>query len=301
MSVNLYNIKKWAKMLTGKSLLHVSQNVGTCFSTTEIKGYYNDLTQKVTRDVPLLQRLEVPTTITEQGNKVYFPVQIFQYGLGAYDLYLRTGEKRFLDRFNLCANWTVEHQLASGAWDNFSFIYPQDPYGAMCQGKGCSLLLRAYKLTQNSTYLQAAKKAIDFMLLPVEKGGTTKYVEQDMILLEYTHLPIVLNGFIFAWFGLADMVLLDKSYVDAKEKTLQTLIRFLPQFDIGSWTLYSLDKKIASPFYHNLHIAQLQALYQLTGQEIFNTYATRWQKYQKNPIYKGLAFVRKAWQKIREK
>ena len=301
MSISWYNIKKWSRMLTGKSLLHVQQNIGTCFSVTEIKGYYNDLTRKVTQDKVLLDTLQLPANYTETGKTVYFPVQIFQYGLGAYDLYLQTKEHRFLERFNLCVSWAREHQLDNGSWDNFSFVYPQAPYGAMCQGEGASLLLRAYTLDKRPEDLQAAKQAINFMLLPIEKGGTTLYKGNDVILQEYTHLSTVLNGFIFAWFGLMDISLVDKSYLDIKEKAFQTLIRLLPQFDNGYWSFYSLDKKMASPFYHNLHIAQLQALYQLTGQEIFNTYAKRWKKYQQNPFYKGRAFVKKAWQKIREK
>lgn len=301
MSISWYNIKKWSRMLTGKSLLHVQQNIGTCFSATEIKGYYNDLTRKVTQDKVLLDTLQLPVNYTETGKTVYFPVQIFQYGLGAYDLYLQTKEQRFLERFNLCVSWAKEHQLNNGSWDNFSFLYPQAPYGAMCQGEGASLLLRAYVRTQNVAYLQAAKQAIDFMLLPLEKGGTTLYKNEDVILQEYTHLPTVLNGFIFAWFGLADISLVDRSYLDVKERALQTLMQLLPQFDNGYWSLYSLDKKMASPFYHNLHVAQLQALYRLTGQEIFNAYARRWARYQKNQLYKGRAFVKKAWQKIREK
>lgn len=31
--------KKWYKMLTGKSILHVEQNVGKIYNKTEIMGY----------------------------------------------------------------------------------------------------------------------------------------------------------------------------------------------------------------------------------------------------------------------
>lgn len=33
--------------MTGKSISHVNQGVETCYSKTEIAGYYNDLTEKV--------------------------------------------------------------------------------------------------------------------------------------------------------------------------------------------------------------------------------------------------------------
>ena len=39
-------------MLTGQSIYHVNQGVGTCYSKTEVAGYYNDLTGKITQDDP---------------------------------------------------------------------------------------------------------------------------------------------------------------------------------------------------------------------------------------------------------
>ena len=41
MAINIYNIKKWHKMLTGKSVLHVNQDLGKYFEAKELKGYYN--------------------------------------------------------------------------------------------------------------------------------------------------------------------------------------------------------------------------------------------------------------------
>ena len=64
--------------------------------------------------------------------------------------------------------------------------------------------------------------------------------------------------------------------------------------------MYSLDGQVASPFYHNLHIAQMQAMYILTGEEVFKEYATLWLKRQRNFIYKSLAFIQKSAQKILE-
>ena len=40
-------MKRWVKMFTGKSSFHVKQDVGRLYSKNEIKGYYNDLTNKV--------------------------------------------------------------------------------------------------------------------------------------------------------------------------------------------------------------------------------------------------------------
>ena len=125
MALTIYNIRKWYKMLTGKSILHVTQDLGKVFTIDKISGYYNNLTQKVLKQPELLGTNELPLIITETGQKIYFPVAIFQYGLGSYDLYLETGNKKYFAKFLQCCNWAIAHQDVSGAWSNFFFIYKE--------------------------------------------------------------------------------------------------------------------------------------------------------------------------------
>ena len=303
MAISMHQIKRWYLMLTGKSVWHVNQDIGKCFSKDEIKGYYNNLTEKVLKMPELLDSDELPKLNLEGGKFTVFPVAIFQYGLGAYDLFLQSNEPRYERKFMQCVRWAMNHIDDKGRWNNFSHYCPDYPYGAMAQGEGASLLIRGYKHTGNDEFLKAALEAIDFMLLSVEDGGTTKYHEDDAFLMEYTFKGMVLNGSIFSWWGLYDYVVATDDngrYKQMLEVTLQTLIRTLPQFKCSYWSMYSLDSLIASPFYHNLHIAQMQAMYQLTGKTIFDEYAKRWIRQQKSPICKSLAFVEKAYQKIVE-
>ena len=303
MAVNKYRIKKWFNMLTGKSLLHVRQDVGKVFSCSEIKGYYNNLTEKVLRDKENIDVVDyIPKFQTEKGKIVLFPIAIFQYGLGCYDLYLTTKNDLYLKKFFTCVQWAMDNQLDNGAFDCMFFIYPNNPYSAMCQGEAISLLIRAFVQTGEEKYYQAAQRALEFMLIPLNEGGTTKYENDKIILMEYTHLPVVMNGWIFALFGLFDWTLVckEEKYKTIFKQGMQTLADSLKNFDCGYWTKYDEDKKIASPFYHNLHIAQMEALQQITGEQIFGEYATRWRKYQKNPFKKGYAFCKKAFQKIAE-
>ena len=288
----------------GNSVWHINQDLGKCFAKEEIKGYYNNLTEKVTKIPELLLSNELPKLNLERGKFVYFPVAIFQYGLGAYDLYLLSGEEKYHRKFLQCADWTLEHQDEKGRWNNFFYIYPDNSYGAMAQGEAVSLLVRAYLSTRKGEYLVAAKDGVDYMLKSLDDGGVTEYLGSDVILREYTHMQAVLNGWIFAWWGLYDYVLVTKDNTSYKEllyKSLESLIKYLPKFKCFYWSLYSLDGKIASPFYHNLHIAQMQAMSQLTGNPIFNNYALRWTKQQKSFFCKSFAFVMKASQKILEK
>lgn len=290
-------------MLSGRSIYHVKQGLGICFSTSRVEGYYNDLTSKVILRPQLLGTAALPKFKTATGEEVLFPVEIIQYGLGAYDLYLQSKEKAYLDKFTQCVEWTLLNQEESGAWNNFFFIYPDNPYGAMVQGEGASLLLRAYAETGRQEYLTAAAQALDFMLKPVEEGGTTAYEEQEPILKEYTHLPTVLNGWIYAWWGLYDYVKTTNDqgkYRDAMEQSCNALIASLPHFTRKFWSLYDTAGHMASSHYQTIHIAQMQAMYQLTGKEEFAHYADFWTRCQQNGSYKAFAFCIKAYQKITE-
>lgn len=303
MAVNIIQIQRWTKMLLGKSVEHVHQGEGKVYSKDEIKGYYNDLTKKVTIDKSLLYSDKLPLIKQLDGQYIYFPVAIFQYALGCYDLWLIEKDDIYKKKFIQCALWTLEKQDEEGRWDNFSHVYKNAPYGAMAQGEGASVLLRAYALTGNISYREAAQKAVDFMLQGLEKGGTTEYADGKVIFKEYTNQPVVLNGWIFAWWGLYDYVLSTNDndrYKSLLNKSMNSLINSLPLFKNMYWSLYDYDRKLASPFYHNLHIAQMKVMYDLTGKEIFKEYANRWQKQQRNVFCKSLAFLIKAIQKIKE-
>lgn len=303
MAVTLHQLKRWYLMLTGKSVWHVNQDIGKCFSKNEIRGYYNNMTEKVTKMPELLETDEMPKLTLEGAKFTYFPVAIFQYGLGCYDLYLQTQDDRYIRKFMQCVEWTMDHQDEKGRWNNFSHYCPETPYGSMAQGEAASLLVRAYVYTKDQKYLDAAEKGLAYMLLPLEDGGATKYDGEDAYLMEYTFKGMVLNGSIFSWWGLYDYVLATGEkgvYSLAMERSLKTLIKVLPQYKCSYWSMYSEDGLIASPFYHNLHVAQMQAMYQLTGEVVFDKYAKRWERQQKNPLCIGMAFVKKSIQKILE-
>lgn len=299
MSVSLYKIKKWYRMLTGKSISHVNQGVGTCYSKTEVAGYYNDLTEKVTRDNP---DILVPKYHVDTGEEIYFSIGIFQYGLAAYDLYLKSGEDTYKKKLLACADWAVDNQQNDGSWVTFSYENPEHPYSSMAQGEGISMLIRAHIVTGNEQYMSAVRKAKDFMLKPISEGGATDYQGDDVYLYECTHDPLILNGWIFSLWGLYDYCkyIEDDRVKVVLNSTLKSLKKKLPEFDMKYWSKYDDGKRICSPFYHNLHIAQLKVMYDLFGNEIFKEYAEKWEAYQKSFWKPKKAFLKKAVQKIME-
>lgn len=303
MSVSIYQLKRWIKMLSGKSPEHVVQDTGKCFSTKCIRGYYNDLSGKVDIDPLWLRTNNILTIKHCDGTHIVFPVAIFQYALGCFDLYLLTNEKVYWNKFLQYADWTLNNQDSLGRWSNFKHVYPNSPYGAMAQGEAVSVLIRAYEYTKDEKYMDSARLGIDFMLKSISDGGTSLYKNGDLLFKEYTHLPVVLNGWIFSWWGLYDYVVAtnDKgAYFMALKNSLETLINYLPQFDCHFWSKYDLGSKLTSPFYHKLHIAQLKVMYELTGKTVFLYYARKWEKQLRRPLNKSLAFIIKAIQKIME-
>ena len=110
----------------------------------EVAGYYNDLTEKVTKDDP---DILVPKYYVDTGEKVYFSIGIFQYGLAAYDLYLKTSEAAYEKKFIACAEWALDNQQKNGSWLAFPFENTEHPYSSMTQGEGISLLIRAHITT----------------------------------------------------------------------------------------------------------------------------------------------------------
>ena len=140
------------------------------------------------------------------------------------------------------------------------------------------------------------------MLKPISEGGTTRYCDEDVFLYEFTENPLVLNGWIFSLWGLYDY---SKYIGDDESKktlnaTLKSLKKKLPEFDIKYWSKYEDGKRICSPFYHKLHIAQLTTMYDLFGDEIYKEYAQKWEAYQHGFWNTKRAFLKKALQKVFE-
>lgn len=295
--------KKWLKMLCGKSILHVMQDEGKVFSRNEVRGYYNNFTDKLLKPGALVDETGLVYNLTNEGKHVYFSIAIFQYGLGAFDLYLITGQEKYRRIFMRSVNWAIQHQQASGAWDTFSVVGMANPYSAMAQGEGASLLARAYGETGNAVFLRAAKQAVDFMCRSVDKGGCAEYVDETVRFKEYIDGPVVLNGWIFSIWGIYDYYKAsnESAYGQLARRAVRDLATDIGSFDSSYWSRYDMSGKLASPFYHRLHIAQLRVLHDLFEEPVFLQYADKWEGFARNHLNYSWAFLVKSYQKLMEK
>ena len=246
----------------------------------------------------------------------YNPVAIAQYGLGNHSLFQRTGDADRRRKFTAAADWLVRNLEQGpdglGVWNHhFDFEYRdllKAPWrSALAQGQGISLLVRAYAETENPVYLSTAELAYESFLKGIDEGGVT-YVDGGghTWFEEYTVSPPthILNGFIWAAWGVLDYFL-GTGERKAKELfsvAVDTLSRNLPRYDAGFWSIYEQSgtrlPMLASPFYHHLHIVQLQIMHLLTGEETFREFALRWESYRQSLIKRSLALPYKALFKL---
>lgn len=298
--------KRWFCILTGKNRVAVKQGIGKYYKIGEIAGYYNDLTLKVNNNT-MLDDDGIPVNEIAGGQKVYFPISIFQYALALWDLYLENGEEAYANHFLKLCDWIYLHQQKDGSWDCFSPIgYKTQSVSSMGQGEAISVLIRAYKLTSDKKWLESAHKAASFMCIPITEGGVLRYHGEEIFLEEYPggngEKLTVLNGWIFSVFGLYDYLLtVQDDRVEAiMNKTVISMKNNLEKYDMGYWSYYDQTGRIASPAYHQLHIALLKAMGDITGMEEFYFYSGKWKQYEDNRINRLRAVIKKIYQKMND-
>jgi heparosan-N-sulfate-glucuronate 5-epimerase len=273
------------------------------FSKADYAGHYDD------RGIPML---DYRGAIGLQHN----PIAVAQYGLGNYNLYRRTGEESRRARFLKVADWLVDSlEEAPGGvrvWNHhFDWEYRDTLkapwHSALAQGQGISVLVRACGETGDEKYLNAARDASEAFRKDVREGGVVYADDREHPWLEeYIVFPPthILNGFIWASWGVYDYFLATEESWARKcfERAMDTLKANLHLYDCGFWSLYEQSgtrlKMMASPFYHKLHVTQLQVLHKLTGEELFRRYSDRWARYRSNPVNRHLALAYKALFKL---
>lgn len=285
-------------MLFGKSELHVNQPVGSFIDSGEFFGYYNDLSNKVLQDKSNVYKEQyLPIFTTDDGEKVYFPIQIAQYGLGCYELFLKTHNDIFKRKMLFCSNYLINILEPTGGINCMFFVKNlYDHYSSMCQGECISLFLRAYHVSKKQVYLESADKAFSFLT-----DSNNNLVDKNGYFYEYQNKPLVLNGFIFSIFGIYDYYLIKK---DSESKlffdmSISSLIYILPKFVCEQWSYYDLGGSIASKFYHKLHIELLKAIEIISGLSL-NDFIDLWNKSLKDKKISRRMFWKKAKQKMRK-
>jgi len=273
--------------IRSKNYYHSARDIS--YNPDNFLNYYLNQSQRALYNGPFDQ-MGIPLYQKKEKTD-YLPVLISFYALGHLQVYLDTDNRASLDKFIKISDWFVDQQQPDGSWlspfpmPKFNLIDPHP--SAMIQGLALSCLTRAFKITNDEKYIKSSSRALDIFDLDIKDGGVTSDEEGIIFYEEYPSFPVkrVLNGFIYTLWGLHDLIRVNNnSRADKLYQTgLKSLETLLPKFDMGYWSFYHISKdELVNPaavHYHRLHIVQLEVMHQITGNELFKEYGSKWNKY----------------------
>ncbi|MGH7858822.1 MAG: D-glucuronyl C5-epimerase family protein, partial [Candidatus Binatia bacterium] len=259
--------------------------------------------------VPLL---EYRGNIGRQHN----PIAIAQYALAWMNRQIEGGGEACERRWRPSLEWLTRNleENASGVpvWlHRFDWPYRQTLkapwYSGLAQGQGVSALLRGWRLGADRRYRDAAERAFLSLQRQIGEGGVLFTDEAgDPWIEEYIVEPPshILNGFLWALWGVWDMARIGGSEAAAAlfRECTRTVARNVGRYDTGYWSLYELSAlrlpMLASPFYHSLHIVQLEATTRMAPGLGFDTTAGRWRDYARSRVNRSRALALKGLFKV---
>lgn len=254
--------------------------------------YFLDFSKKA--EYPFKYQDRIPIVFIDSKPTI-FPITVFNYGLGLIDAHL--AGKDMLVKIKSIYEWTVRAQTKDGFWlsqhESEYWGLKSGWKSAMAQGLAISFLYRCYKM--GVTNRQNLDSTITNAISAMFSSDLINITEDGIILQEYQGTNSnILNGFIFAMYGLYDYGRYSDDY-NYYENALSTLLKILPQYCFHRWTYYSTGGILASNFYHYLHIEQLKALNELSPNDTLTYYSSLWEKGLKKQKYYVLL---KSFQKI---
>jgi len=286
------------------------------FNNNKIDYYYMSFHEKANYDGPHddngIPMLDYRGHIGLQYN----PIAIAQWGLGNYNLWRKTNENMYYDKFVKSSEWLLDN-LTVNAFGRYVWMHHFDweyrdtlisPwYSGLAQGQGLSVLVRAHMVLKDKKYLIAANAVYESFNFSIENGGVTyidsngeKWIEEYIV-----HPPThILNGFIWGLWGVYDYAVHyknDNAFSLFNEFNM-TIRNNLKSYDIHYWSLYehsgTLLKMVASSFYHKLHVTQLYVMYKLTGDLVYKKYGKKWELYSENRLFKIISLIHKIFFKL---
>lgn len=274
-SLNETRVTKMAAAALSRGPGYEPQPLGTRFAVDDVRGYYLDLSAKT-------------TSPTAEAPELLVPAGLAQLALGWWERSLG-GDESALEAFD----GVCRLLLARATPRDDALVWPYEvavpKYGlrapwfsAMAQGQIASVFVRAASRDEGAT--ETALRALRPLLDRTEPFVVD--LPAGPVLEEAPTSPpsCVLNGWIYALWGVRDIAVgLDSPEAATLfDESLQALLATLDEYDTGWWSRYSLwadGRDLAKPFYHRIHVVQLEALHALTGVAELATVAARWREY----------------------
>lgn len=275
--------------------------------------YYLDFSKDI-KDTLLRDSKGVPMIDYANLGIHYNPWFIGHIALGYHTLWSKSHTVKDKQNFKKLADWFVTN--AKPTENGVAWFYQFDYFGGqekpwksgLSQAHAISTLLRAATLFNKYQYSEIARLAVDEMITDLKENGSTYYhADNSLTFEEYLcEEPYsVLNGHLFSTFACweASVFFKDKMLQEKTEMAFNFVINNIERYDLGFWSTYSLKnigslKDIASHHYHDVHIAQLEAAYHITGLKKFKRYSDKFRNYQKSFFKRYIALAYKSFVKI---
>lgn len=266
--------------------------------------YYNDLAAGA-RDPDLAEQRTTLLALTSDRPRLN-PVSVAQLGLAAWE---RSSDPAWARVALEAAEALI---AASDADGSIAYRFPMPhtyslvpPWtSAMAQGQTASLLVRLGTSLERPDLIDAGLRALGPLL--TEGQGLCAATEDGPVLQEYPTSPPahVLNGWIFALFGLFDGAAARPGSTEGTRAAAafgagaETVARRIHLYETwGGWSLYDLFPHpiphVASPFYHRLHRELLVALDRLAPDPRLSRAAARFEAASTGTFIRSVALARK--------
>lgn len=228
--------------------------------------------------------------------KHYNPWFVGHIALGRFSKWKRSKKDSDLSKFKILADWFVKTGEVTS--HGLTWYYHFDWFNnhnkpwrsGLSQAHAISTLLRAASIFQDKKYEESAQKALQEMIMPIESGGAAYNWPDDTISFEESIIlppSSVINGHLFSVIACweASNYFKVTEYTDLAKKGWTFILNRSNVFDLGYWSRYSFQNirnipDIASFHYHDVHIAQLQVLAEISGYQRFQVLSDRFKKYQ---------------------
>jgi len=272
---------------------------------------YNDSGVIMSSRSKLRDNYKIPDALPGNDDNVFYyhPVLIAQCCLACYNLIMSGYSQPYETTLQANLKWLETNGLnyKNSILYPFPFDLPVFSPGSgrvsgMYQGQILSCFVRAVLLYNKETYLPLCDKVWNSFDINIgEQYGFRDEDENELWFEETPQNPPnhILNGYIFAIWGIYDYIELTGNPRAKEEwnKCINTLKNNISKYDTGFWSRYDLIDSLASYTYHNrIHVHQLEILAQMTGEEIFSFYATKWKGYNSNPLCR----IRKSYYSARQ-
>jgi hypothetical protein len=247
------------------------------FSEKEVRGYYTDLRSKTEAS-------------TASHSARLQPAALAQLGLGWLER-VRLGEVSLLAQAAQIAlalrQQALDVDAGALAWP-YSVDVPKYElrapwFSAMAQGQIASFFVRFHTQAGDAEAAETAVAALrglevlgSQLVVASPHGPSLEEVPRGV------YPTRILNGWIYALWGVRDVAVgcSDSRAASLFDESTAALAALLPRYDLGWWSRYSLASgtDLAKPYYHRLHVVQLDVMHHLTGLDVFADYSAKWHR-----------------------